>query len=145
MKLIVKLRTGDGFDVWNMNSKCAAAARPIAKKLGLSLEEFLTRFSTATLPGRLTNEPSLDRENAPPAGFQVTECADKTLWKRITRAAALEEISVDLFIWRSIASTVECIEEGLLTDPRNGTPIGDESDLWEFRTRTIKGERIGFC
>lgn len=133
MKLEVKLQNGT--DVWDVSDKCKAIAKPIADKLGFSLEEFLTRLSQERLPGRPARDENNDLKDplSVPRGFNVTACRDARIWRRVERAAAWAEMTVELFIWREIASIVECMEQDMITDAAAGNPIGDTLELEEFR------------
>jgi hypothetical protein len=143
MKLIVKLK--NGVDVWKLTPALRAMAQPIAKRLGLSLAEFLTRLSTWQLPGGPQTEITNDLQDDPPsvpAGFRVKPCNDLQVWKRVERAAEFDGISVELFVWKAIASTVVCLEADLISDPVDGRPLGNALELYEFRSRLFQDARL---
>lgn len=85
MKLRVPLKTC--VHTWKVNAKCRRIAKPIAAEFGMSVEQFLERWSHNRLPGQL-QRPSPDVEPGvePPAGFKI-RCTDSELRAKIQRAA----------------------------------------------------------
>jgi hypothetical protein len=122
----------NGYVLWNLNAKFRRILKPIAKKLRVSVEEFLRLYSRDELSnqqhGRRLSKCKI------PAGFSVNigaaSVSDKLLQRmdlpaRIARAAKFTERTVEELVWNSVASHVDCCEEDMIFSPATGEPIAD--------------------
>lgn len=126
-------------DTWHVTEECRAIAEPIATQLEITTEELLVGLSQGRIK---TGGESADTETAP-SGFTVTLPDDPKLRKRIMRAAAIDEQSIEQLVWRALVSDIQCTEESMIFDSE-GSVIGDALPLEEFRTfvMTDTGEAI---
>lgn len=132
MKIIA--RVNNGHDVWNVNAKCKRIAKPIARRLGMTIEELLTRLSRNELMAHLSaTEDPLDEPTSAPAGFTCPPFQDQEISFRLQRAAKFEGQSIELFAWKAIASSIVCSEEGMIIDSKTHEAVGDAMELEQFR------------
>ena len=116
------VETRNGFTKWNVSPECEREIQPIADQFGLELKKFLYLYTNHSLPGQLPRGNDVDEENTPP-GFSVSPCADPATWDRVKRAAKHDGLSIKAFVWRAIASSVDCVEEDMILSPTTGDPI----------------------
>jgi hypothetical protein len=124
--------TEDRIDIWPLSSQLMAIARPIAKKLGVTLKQFLTKLSLGELPRKL---PPI-RTEATPVGFQVTLPVDEALKRRILRAVEFDKTSVEDLAWEALTSFVETIEEDYVVADEEST-VGGLMELEAFRQHLL--------
>jgi hypothetical protein len=128
------VKTKNGQAEWNLNSECRKVVSPIANEFGMSAEQFLELYSRHRLPAQLVRGLRLDEEKAP-AGFSVTLCSEPSIQKRIRRAARFAGSSVKDFVWRALASSVNCCEEDMILSPKTGRPLAHDVELENFMVR----------
>jgi hypothetical protein len=128
-KLIVKTKCR--IDEWTLNSECRALAEPIAKKLKLSVIEFLTRLSSGLYirPDRF----EISERHQPPSGFTISLPQNQPLSRSIRNAARENDQTVREFVWCALISDLESIEESLILDSE-GRTVGDALPLEAFPT-----------
>lgn len=114
-------------DTWKLSPECNRIAAPIARKLGIKTEELLRAISRREFAA----PPEMPCD-AVPVGFSVTPTKDKQLWRRVERAAGIDKTTAEEFIWRAIASYVDCTEESMILHPESNKAIGDKAHLWPF-------------
>ena len=136
MKLTVHFPTC--VHIWKVNAKCRRIAEPIAAEFGMTVEQFLTRWSQNRLPGQL-ERPSPDVESGvePPAEFKI-RCTDSKLRAKIQRAAGACGETFESFIFYAVMDSVRCSEDDMILSPTTGRVIGDEADLWDFGESVTK-------
>jgi hypothetical protein len=100
----------------------------------MSAEQFLELYSRHSLPAQLVRGDRLSEEKAP-AGFGVTLCEDRSIRKRIRRAARFAGFSVNDFVWRALAGSVNCCEEDMILNPKNGRPLANDVELESFMVK----------
>ena len=125
------VQTKNGQAEWNLDSECRKVVTPIANEFGMSAERFLELYSRHRLPAQLVRGIGLDEERAP-AGFSVTLCKEPSTQKRIRRAARFAGFSVKDFVWRALASSVNCCEDDMILSPKTGRPVAHDVDLEKF-------------
>ena len=128
------VKTKDGEAEWNLDSKCRKVVSPIATEFGMSAEQFLELYSRHRLPAQLVRGMRLDEERAP-VGFSVTLCKEPSIRKRIRRAAQFAGFSVKDFVWRALASSVNCSEDDMIISPKTGRPVAHDVELENFMIR----------
>jgi hypothetical protein len=127
--LVVETRNGQV--EWNLNSECRKVLIPIADEFGLSMLQFLKRYSHRRLPAQSVRRSRLFEESAP-AGFGVKLCQEPSIQQRIRRAARFAGFSVKDFVWRALASSVNCCEEDMILSPKTGQPLASDVELESF-------------
>ncbi|HEU0210456.1 MAG TPA: hypothetical protein VFQ78_15950 [Candidatus Udaeobacter sp.] len=100
----------------------------------MSAEQFLELYSRHGLPAQLVRGDRLCGEKAP-AGFGVTLCEKRSTRKRIRRAAQFAGLSVKDFVWRALAAAVNCCEEDMILNPKNGRPVANNVELESFMVK----------
>jgi hypothetical protein len=123
--------TKNGQVEWNLDSECRKAVIPIAHEFGMSGEQFLELYSRHHLPAQLVHSDRLYEEKAP-AGFSITLCEEPSIRKRIRRAAQFAGLSVKDFVWRAVASSVNCCEDDMILSPKTGRPLAGDVELESF-------------
>jgi hypothetical protein len=117
---------------WNLDSECQKVVTPIATEFGMSVERFLTLYTRDRLPAQLVRGNGPDEDRAP-AGFSVRQCKDASIRDRIRRAAQFAGFrSVKEFVWRSVMTSVNCCEDGMVLSPKTGRPVADALLLHRF-------------
>ena len=116
---------------WNLDPECRNVVIRIAREFGMSAEQFLEIYSRHRLPAQLVPSDRLDEEKRP-AGFDVTLCEDRLIRKRIHRAARFAGFSVKDFVWRALAACVNCCEDDMILNPKNGQPVANDIELESF-------------
>ena len=125
------VETKNGHVEWNLDSECRKIVIRIAREFGMSAEQFLELYSRHRLPAQLVPRDRLCEEKAP-AGFAVKLCQDRLVQKRIRRAARFTGYSVRDFVWRALAGSVNCCEDDMILNPRNGQPVANDVELESF-------------
>src|SRR2546429_10002911 len=106
----------------------------IADDLGMSPENFQDFSARRRCPAKLVRGDRLYEERAP-AGFGVTLCEEPSIRKRIRRAARFAGFSVKDFVWRALASSVNCCEDEMILSPKTGWPLADDVELESFMVK----------
>lgn len=119
---------------WNLDQECQKVAIRVADEFGMSVEQFLDLYSRHRLPAQLVRGDRLSQEKAP-AGFSVALCKDPLAQMRIRRAARFADLSVEDFVWRTLASAVNCCEDDMILSPKTGRPVAGDFDLESFMMR----------
>jgi hypothetical protein len=127
-------QTKNGQAEWNLDSEFRKVVTPIADEFGMSAEQFLELYSHHRLPAQLVRGIGLDEERAP-AGFSVTLCEESSIQKRIRRAARFAGFSVKDFVWRALASSVNCCEDDMILSPKTGRPLANDVELESFMVK----------
>ena len=127
-------QTKNGQAEWNLDSEFRKVVTPIADEFGMSAEQFLELYSHHRLPAQLVRGSGLDEERAP-AGFSVTLCEESSIQKRIRRAARFAGLSVKDFVWRALASSVNCCEDDMILSPKTGRPLANDVELESFMVK----------
>lgn len=130
--LIVKNKVGH--DTWILSRNLKKLAGPVARKLGISLIEFLTRVSNSEY---VRERKQLDQDEPAPVGFTITLPADEQLREWIERGARVAGKSVTDLAWEALASHVDCIEEGMIFDNGGNCILDHYDELYPFRKRTF--------
>jgi hypothetical protein len=125
------VETKNGQVEWNLDSECRKVVIRIADEFGMSTEQFLELYSHHRLPAQLVRGDRLGEEKAP-AGFAVTLCEDRSLRRRIRRAAEFARLSIKDFAWRALAASVNCCEDDMILNPKNGRPVANDVELESF-------------
>lgn len=128
------VETKNGQVEWNLDSECRKVVIRIADEFGMSAEQFLELYSCHHLPAQLVRGERLCEEKAP-AGFGVTLCEDPSIRKRIRRAARFAGFSVKDFVWRALAGCVNCCEDDMILNPKNGLPVANDFELESFMVK----------
>jgi len=128
------VETKNGQVDWSLHSECRKVVIPIADEFGMSAEQFLELYSRRRLPAQLVRGDRLYEERAP-AGFGVTLCEEPSIRKRIRRAARFAGFSVKDFVWRALASSVNCCEDDMILSPKTGWPLADDVELESFMVK----------
>jgi hypothetical protein len=128
------VQTKNGQAEWNLDSQCRKVVIPIADAFGISAEQFLELYSRHGLPAQLVRGDRLYEERAP-AGFGVTLCEEPLIRKRIRRAARFAGFSVKDFVWRALASSVNCCEDDMILSPKTGRPLANDVELERFMVK----------
>ena len=136
---VFTVETKNGFTRWNLNPECEREIQPIADEFGMSLKRFLYLYTRDALPGQLVRRNDVDEENTP-LGFDVSACADPATWDRVKRAAKHDELSVKDFVWRAIASSVNCSEHDMVLNPATGIPISASCLIEQFIVESERHE-----
>jgi hypothetical protein len=55
--------------------------------------------------------------------------------KRIRRAARFAGFTVKDFVWRALAGSVNCCEEDMILNPKNGRPLLNDVELESFMVK----------
>ena len=135
MKTII-VKTTNGHDVWTLSPDCIKAVRPIAREFSMSVEEFLTRYTTnrqdfIVMP---EHKNTWDDPGAAPHGFEAPSIRNHELRKRIERTAEFFGKSVVDLVWEAIAREVVMAESMMILSPKTGRPIGDSGEFDNYRT-----------
>ena len=125
------VETKNGQVQWNLHSECRKAVIPIADEFGMSSLQFLELYSRHCLPAQLVRGDRLQEQRAP-AGFGVTLPEEPSIQKRIRRAARFAGFSVKDFVWRALAGCVNCCEDDMILNPKNGRPVANDAELESF-------------
>jgi hypothetical protein len=125
------VETKNGQIEWNLDSECRKIVLRIADEFGMSAEQFLELYSRHRLPAQLVRGDPLCEEKAP-IGFGVTLCEDRSIRRRIRRAARFAGFSVKDFVWRALAGCVNCCEDDMILNPKNGRPVANDAELESF-------------
>jgi hypothetical protein len=125
------VETKNGQVEWNLDSECRRIVIRIAREFGMSAEQFLELYSRHRLPAQLVPRDRLSEEKAP-AGFAVRLCDDRLIQKRIRRAARFAGFNVKDFVWRALAGCVNCCEDDMILNPKNGQPVANDVQLESF-------------
>ena len=128
------VETNNGQIEWNLNSECRKVVIPIADQFGISAEQFLELYSRHRLPAQCVRGDRLYEQRAP-AGFGVTLCEEPSIRKRIRRAARFAGFSVKDFVWRALASAVNCCEDDMILNPKTGRPLANDVELEGFMAK----------
>jgi hypothetical protein len=128
------VETKNGQVQWNLHSECRKVVIPIADEFGMSSLQFLELYSRHRLPAQLVRNDRLCEERAP-AGFVVTLPEEPSVRKRIRRAARFARLSVKDFVWRALASAVNCCEDDMILSPKTGRPIANNVELESFMVK----------
>jgi len=128
------VQTKNGQAEWNLDSECRKVVIPIADEFGISAKQFLELYSHHGLPAQLVRGDRLYEERAP-AGFGVTLCDEPSIRKRIRRAARFAGFSVKDFVWRALASSVNCCEDDMILSPKTGRPLVNDVELESFMVK----------
>jgi len=128
------VQTRNGQAEWKLDSQCRKVVIPIADQFGISAEQFLELYSRHGLPAQLVRGDRLYEERAP-AGFGVTLCEEPSTRKRIRRAARFAGFSVKDFVWRALASSVNCCEDDMILSPKTGRPLVNDVELESFMVK----------
>ena len=128
------VETKNGQVEWKLDSECRKVVVRIADEFGMSAEQFLELYSRHCLPAQLVRGDRLCEEKAP-AGFGVTLCEDRSTRERIRRAARFAGLSVKDFVWRALAGGVNCCEEDMILNPKNGRPLANDVELESFMVK----------
>jgi hypothetical protein len=124
--LMVRMGSSDTFMRWELTAECKKLVKPVAKALGLSVEEVLEHFYH--LPGQ-DERPWGARD-----GFDVTPCEDKATWARVQRAAECDGVSVEEYCWNAVKSWVsEASESEFIVDPKTGKILAYTAEIEKFR------------
>jgi hypothetical protein len=118
--------------VWNVNADCRRAIKPIAAEFGMTLEEFLKRYSAQSLPAQITPRHSKEEYKFKKGTGVKFACDDPALMSRIQRAAAFGERSLPEFIMQAIMGAVECDEDDMIMNPKTGEPFADDGCVDQF-------------
>ncbi len=119
---------------WNLHSECRKVVIPIADEFGMSALQFLELYSRHRLPAQSVRGDRLYEERAP-AGFGVTLCEEPPIRKRIRRAARFAGLGVKDFVWRALASSVNCCEDDMILSPKTGRPLANDVELESFMVK----------
>ena len=119
---------------WKLHSECRKVVIPIADEFGMSPLQFLQLYSRHRLPAQSVRGDRLYEERAP-TGFGVTLYEDPPFRKRIRRAARFAGFSVKDFVWRALASSVNCCEEDMIFSPKTGRPLANHVELESFMVK----------
>jgi hypothetical protein len=133
------VETKNGQVAWNLDSECRKALIPIADEFGLSVLQFLKNYSHHRLPAQLVRRDRL-YEGSAPAGFAVTLCEEPSIRQRIHRAARFAGFSVKDFVWRALASSVNCCEDDMILSPKTGQPLASDVELESFMVKRALDE-----
>ena len=128
------VETKNGQVDWIVDSECRKVVIPIADEFGMSAEQFLELYSRHRLPAQLVRGDRLCEEKTP-AGFGVTLCEDRSIQKRIRRAARFAGLSVKDFVWRALAGSVNCCEDDMILSPKTGRPVANDFELESFMVK----------
>jgi hypothetical protein len=128
------VETKNGQVEWKLHSECRKIVIPIADEFGMSPLQFLQLYSRHRLPAQSVRGDRLYDQGAP-AGFGVTLCEDLPFRKRIRRAARFAGFSVKDFIWRALASSVNCYEDDMILSPKTGQPLANHVELESFMVK----------
>jgi hypothetical protein len=128
------VETENGRVEWNLHSECRKVVIPIADEFGMSALQFLELYSRHRLPAQSVRGDRLYEERAP-AGFGVALCEGPSIRKRIRRAARFAGFSVKDFVWRALASSVNCCEEDMILSPKTGRPLVNDAELESFMVK----------
>jgi hypothetical protein len=134
MKVIVS--TQYGHDEWRIHQIARKTLSRLSRRFGMSICEFVTRFSTHQLPGQVW-ERELDSAPTPP-GFSVDIGQNRQIGDRLRRAARADRVSVNQFAWSAIANWIDAAEEPMILDPKSGEVIGSKIDIEPYRHRTLR-------
>ena len=128
------VETKNGQVQWNLHSECRKVVIPIADEFGMSSLQFLELYSRHRLPAQSVCRDRLYEERAP-AGFGVTLPEEPSIQKRIRRAARFAGFSVKDFVWRALASSVNCCEDDMILSPKTGRPLANDVELESFMVK----------
>ncbi len=128
------VETKNGQVQWNLHSECRKVVIPIADEFGMSALQFLELYSRHRLPAQLVRNERLYEERAP-AGFGVTLPEEPSIRKRIRRAARFAGLGVKDFVWRALASSVNCCEDDMILSPKTGRPLANDVELESFMVK----------
>ena len=133
--IIAASEDGTWRDVWAISPQLLKVAKPIARKLSISVAELLTRDTN----GELVAVPEIksdlaEARNQPPSGFRAPTMGNPDLDRRMRRAAEFYGETPTELAWRAIADEIALAEGSMITD-KSGRPIGDTLDLEKFRKR----------
>ena len=128
------VETKNGQVEWNLDSECRKVLNPIADEFGLPVLQFLKRYSHRRLPAQSVRRDRLYEERAP-AGFGVTLCEEPSIRQRIRRAAQFAGFNVKDFVWRALASSVNCCEDDMILSPKTGQPLASDVELESFMVK----------
>ncbi len=137
MNEVFTVETREGFTRWELTPACEREIQPIADEFGMELKRFLFLYTRDALPGQLVRRDDVDEENTPP-GFSVRACADPATWDRVKRAARHDDLSIKDFVWRAIASSVNCAEGDMILSPVTGASVSANCLIEQF---IIESER----
>lgn len=130
---IAIIKTRHGHEIWNVCPELEEIALPIARRLKISLLEFLTRLSSGCY---LSTKGPVDRGAEPaPAGFFISMPEDEDLRRWIERGARAVGKSVTDLAWEALASHTDCVEEGMIFDSAGNCVLDHTDELASFRKR----------
>src|SRR5206468_5427002 len=101
----------------------------------------LELYSRHHLPAQLVRGDRLDEDGAP-ACFGVTLCEEPSIRRRIRRAARFAGFSVKDFVWRALASAVNCCEDDMILSPKTGRPLAGDVQLESFMVTHERNKRF---
>jgi len=133
--IIAMSENGAVRDVWTVSKELLEVARPMARKLSITVTELLTQETSNKLAASVDHKNDLDEDHKPPAGFRAPKISDPDLDQRMKRAAKFFGETPAEMVWRAIAAEIVLAETDMVLDPKSGEPIGDRLKLEKFRHR----------
>jgi hypothetical protein len=134
----LKVETKNFVKEWRLDSDAQRAIKPIADEFGFGITQFLRLFSLGALPGQ--GRRSKCDEAKMPKGFAVNLGENPSICARVRRAASYDGLSIEEFAWRAITSSVNCIEEDTIRNPKTGEIITEDDDVRQFCIHSVHRE-----
>jgi hypothetical protein len=139
MKL--KVEKKNAIVVWNVNAKCRHVVKPIADEFGMSVEQFLQRYTEGRLPAQIPQRGTVDEFEYDARTTWEFKCSDPDLVKRIERTAAFRQVSLPAMIADAIMGYVECFEDDMIISPKTGAAFADDRVLELFKSYQLYREQ----
>jgi hypothetical protein len=134
----LKIETKNFVKVWRLDPSAQRAIKPIADKFGFGITRFLRLFSLGALPGQ-GRRSKFDQAKMP-KGFAVNLGENRSICARVRRAASFDGLSIEEFAWRAITSSVNCIEEDTIRNPKTGEIITEDDNVRRFCLHRVHRE-----